>query len=153
MASTTDPRASGFDSAVFRDAIRFAMNMGLPDSTEERITFRWTTAKTFTTADSAGKPYRWNDTPSKTVAKDDVQVPAAIEFQSAGVGGTSRTVFGEIQNSKVKVTLLDEDYALVEGADLIILDGAKYIIDFVKPPDGLFDATIYTIFATAEDEA
>lgn len=152
MATLTDARASAFDADVFRDAIRFAMSMGLPDTESERITFRWTPQKSYSIADPAGNPYSWDQTPSEVVEHDDVQVPAAVEFTSRASGGVVGSPFGEIDSPRIVVTLLDEDYEQVRGADLVILNDSVYVVNFVKPPDGLFDVTIYTLYCTARDE-
>lgn len=151
MASTTDPRGAGFDAAGFRDAIKFAMAMGQPEDENKRVTFKWTVEKTFSTADPAGNPYRWDTTPSKVVAHEDVQVLCAV--QSNRIPNASGTPFGEIDSNKLTLTLLDEQYAEVEGADKVEIDNALYNIDFVAPPVGLFDVTVYTIHLTAEDES
>lgn len=153
MAKTFDPREAGFNAAEFRDAIRFAMTMGLPEDEQERVTFRWTPEKTYDVADPAGRPYSWTADPDTVVDRDDVRVPASIKFNSRGSAGMDGTPVGEIESSHIEVQLLDEDYALVEGADQILLDGSTYLVKYVKPPEGLFEVTTYTIFAVAEDEA
>lgn len=153
MASTTDPRASGFDADAFRDAIRFAMNMGLPNATNERVTFKWDVVSNYTSADPSGRPYVWTDTATTRVVTDDVQIPAAVQFVARASAGEHGGPFGNIENPHVIVTILDEDYTLVQGARKIEFDGNLYIINFVAPPLGLFDVTIYQIYAAAEDES
>lgn len=150
MAGMTDPRAAAFNSAVFRDAIRFAMTMGLPNSTSERITFTWKVDRTYDNPDPAGKPYFFNQEPTQRVIKDPVQIPAAVQFQTDSPDGTP---FGSIENPHIIVTLLDEDWALVSDADEIVLDDDVYVIKFTAPPMGLFDATVYQMYATAKDES
>lgn len=148
-----DPRAAGFDEAQFRDGILFAMNLGLPEDESKRITFRWTKQKQYDIADPGGNPYNWASPPSKVVSHPDVLVPAAVKFSPRLSTGGDDGPFGQIDNPIIEVTLLDTDYSKVENADTIILDGSVYMIDFVKPPDGLFGVTIYTIYAHARDEA
>ena len=152
MASTTDPRASGFDAAAFRDSIQFAMNMGLPETESERVTFRWTPEKDYTIEDPGGNPYDYTATPTNTVAPADVQVNAAVEFVTRTTlsGGTA---VGEFNTPRAVITLLDVDYADVEGADKVLLGGNTYYVDFVAPPIGLFDVTIYQIHCSAGDES
>lgn len=152
MAGTTDSRAAGFNPAAFRDAIRFAMHMGLPNATEERATFRWTTVRTYDTADPAGNPYDYTATPATSVAHDDVLIPVAVEF-SARPAGSRDTAVGQFDSSRAVITVLDEDYALVEGADLVLLGGNTYEVEFVGPPLGLFDVTIYQLYCDARDES
>lgn len=152
MATTTDPRAAAFKIDEFRDAIRFAMNMGIPDKESERLTWKWTTDKTYSGADVVGKPYLWNEAPDTTEEHDDVQIPVAVEFIARTTGGVSNTPWGEIENPRLQVTILDEDYEKVVGSDVIEVDGSIYYIKFVSPPQGLFAGTIYTVHAIAEDE-
>lgn len=152
MASTTDPRGASFNSDEFRDAIRFAMNMGLPENEDERIIFKWNVVKTYDNPDPAGKPYFWNQSSDTTTTHADVSVPAAVEFFHNKSSGKAGTPFGEIDSPYIIATLLDEDYENVRGAEIIEIDGSTYMVNFVAPPMGLFDTTIYQIFATAEDE-
>ena len=157
MATTTDPRASGFSAAAFKDAIRFAMNMGLPDDTAERITFRWTPASTFTTSSPAGNPYDFTDTPTSTFSAADVLVNAAVEFTSRASLGEN-TAIGSFENPRLIVTLLDDEFDTIVDGDLglpdkVLVGGNTYNIDFVAPPVGLFSVTVYQIHCTAVDEA
>ena len=152
MASTTDPRASGFDAAAFRDSIQFAMNMGLPQTASERVTFRWTPEKDYAIEDPGGNPYDYTATPTSTNAPADVQVDAAVEFVTRTTlsGGTP---VGEFNTPRAVITLLDVDYAEVEGADQVLLGGNTYKVDFIAPPIGLFEVTIYQIHCSAMDES
>jgi len=151
MATTNDPRAAGFDPAEFRDAIKFAMNMALPDDTSERLTFRWNIERTFATADPAGKPYSYSDTPTSTVTKEDVQITAGVEFIPRAANASGNAV-AQFENPRVVVTVFDEDYDSVSGADELVFDGATYKIDYWEPPQALFSVTIYKVHATALDE-
>lgn len=141
-----------FDPAVFRQAIRDTMIMGLPNATAEKPTFRWNPDKTFTTADPAGQPYDLTASPVDTDAPPDVQIPCAVEF-SARPAGSLDTVIGEFDTSRVIITILDEDYALIEGADQVLLGENTYNIQFVGPPLGLFEVTVYQLYAIARDES
>jgi len=157
MATTTDPRASGFDPALFKDAIRFAMNMGLPDTATERVTFRWTADKSFDTESPSGNPYTWNGTPTSETAPVDVRVSAAVEFVSRASLSDSNSI-GDFDNPRIVVTLLDDEYETITDDDLglpdkILVGGNTYEIDFVAPPVGLFSVTVYQIHATAVDES
>lgn len=152
MASTTDPRAAAFDAAEFRDGVKFAMSMGLPDDTSERLTFRWKDDKTYTTADPTGKPYDYSDTPSRTVTKDDVQITAGVKFISRATSSAGNAV-ARFESPRVEVTVLDEDYDSVADADEILLGGNTYFIEYWEPPTGLFDVTIYVVHASAVDES
>lgn len=152
MARTTDPRASAFSATAFRDAIRFAMNMGLPDATVDRATFKWTPVKTYTRPDTGGRPYNLTSTPVSTVTHPDVQIPVAWEF-AARQGLEEQTAMGEFDPTRIVMTILDEDYAQVQGADTVEMGDNVYIINFVAPPTGLFEVTVYTVYLTARDES
>lgn len=142
--------APGFNATAFRNIIRQTMLMGAPEDEALRATFKWTTQKTYTQAGPSGRPYDLHASPTTSTAHADVQIPVAIEFK--GGGGTDTSV-GQFQDANAEITVLDEDYELIEGADKLTLGGNTYIIDFVKPPDGLFGVTVFTIFAHAQDES
>jgi hypothetical protein len=153
MASTTDSRASAFDAAAFRDAIRFAMDMGLPETTADRATFKWTPVKTYANADTGGRPYKLTEAAASTTTHSDVQIPVGWQFVPTRVGNEQQTAMGSFDNDRVIMTILDEDYDQVKGADICVLGGDDYIVDYVAPPDGLFEVTIYTLYLTARDES
>ncbi len=154
MDLSSDPRASGFSAAEFRDNIRFAMQLGLPENESERCTFRWTVERTYATADSGGNPYDFAEEPTATVTHADVLVPAAVEFSGgASGGGSNGTPVGDFHSGRATITLLDEDYAQIEGADLVLLGGNTYKIKYVGPPLGLFDVTVYQLFCQAVSES
>lgn len=127
------------------------MTMGLPVDVVERPTFRWTTQRDYAIDDPAGNPYDWTATPTETTTHPDVQVPCAVEF-AARPAGSTETVLGQFDTSRIVVTLLDEDYDAVRGSDVILAGGNSYDIDFVGPPLGMFQVTVYQVFATAQDE-
>ena len=117
MATTSDPRASGFDATLFKDAIKFAMNMGLPDATSERVTFRWTPEREFDASSPSGSPYSWDSSPTSETAPVDVLVPAAVEFVSRSSLGEASSI-GNFDNPRIVVTLLDDEYELITDDDL-----------------------------------
>lgn len=142
---------SSFDSDGFREAIRNTMLMGMPNASSERVTFRWTDRKTFSKHDASGRPLNWYATPVSNITNPDVEVPVAIEY-SARASQAGNTTVGNFNNPRAVLTLLDVDFALVEGADKVIIDGSEYTVDFVEPPVGLFDVTVYTVHISAIDE-
>lgn len=152
MATLNDPRAAGFNADEFRDAIRFAMEMGLPENPTERATFKWTPQRTYSKTDAAGRPLDWTAEPLTSNVHEDVQIPVAKEFQrySSGEGMTS---VGEFHTTSVVLTVMDEYFEQIEGADKVELGGNSYTIEYVSPPDGLFGVTVYQIYLRAEDES
>ena len=146
---------SRFDAAAFRTAIRAAMNMGLPNSTEEQATFKWNTQRTFAKADAGGSPWDWETAAATTTTFVDVQIPVAVEFLSKG-GDTLDTRLGEFDVARARITVLDEDFvSLTQSgrlADQVELGGDLYDVQFVEPPVGLFQVTVYTVHAQAVDE-
>jgi hypothetical protein len=141
-----------FDPARFRQAIRDTMTMALPTATSERITFRWTTGTTYSNVDPGGTPYDATASPSASEAHADVQIPAAVEF-SARPAGSLDTPMGEFDTSRCVVTVMDTDYPSIQGADQVVFDGSTYDVQFVAPPIGLFEVTIYQLYCVARDEA
>lgn len=153
MATPSDATfGAGFDATAFRAAIRNTMTMGLPNASADKATFVWTASRTYTSEDPSHNPYSWTATPVTETTHADVQVPVAVEF-APRPAASQDTSLGQFDATRVSLTLLDTDYDLVEGADKVTLGGNTYVIDFIGPPVGLFDVTIYTIYATAQDES
>jgi hypothetical protein len=141
-----------FSAAEFRANIQATMEMGLAVNTDERPTFRWKATSEFAHPDTAGNPYDFTSTATSTDAPADVQIPCAVEFISHQVSADG-TVFGPFRTPRVVITILDTHFALVQGADEVILGGNTYQIMYVAPPIGLFDCTVYQVHAQAVSES
>lgn len=151
MANPTDPTfLAGFDADAFRAAITSTMEMGLPEDTGERITFRWKVDRTFSTSDRGGNPYDLDATPVTEDEHADVLIPAAVEFEDRRADGSP---LGQFENPRVVVTVLDTHYVDIEGANQALLNGNTYNIDYVAPSFGLGEVTVYQIYMTAVDES
>ena len=149
----TDPRAAGFDAAAVRDALTFAMRMGMPENEEERVKFVFKAQHTFAQQDPTGNPYEWGATPVTTEgAYREVEVPVAMEF----IGRTSQgrdTSMGYLLPSHVDVYILDTYIDDVKDADEVLIDGNTYKIVAWPPPLALFDMTVYPVTLEAVDES
>lgn len=148
----------GFSGADFRDNIRFAMQMGAPTSTTEQVTFYWNREKTYSPQDHGRRPYDFTqatvtDVPGNAdIPAGSTTVDCAVEFTPRNSTGAENQV-GAFEAPRCVVTILDEEYATIEGFDYAMIDGTTYHPDYVAPPLGLFDVTVYQIHLTAADEA
>jgi hypothetical protein len=153
--------SGGFNEATVRDALFNTMLMGMPERTDQRLTWYWKRDQTYVPDDPAGNPYDWTaapvtDNPGNPALPDagedqSLQVPYALEF-SARPAGSSTTVLGEIDTSRAEITLLDTDFEKIRTADYAVIDNSRYRIQFSSPPIGLFGLTVHTVYLEAEDE-
>lgn len=135
---------AGFDPEAFREAIHFAMSMGSPTQTAEKATFRWTRQQSFTPQDPAHRPYNWTQTPATDTTPDDVVLDnVAVEFATNRAGGG--TSVGDFVPLRATVTLLDDEYAQVQGADIIVLGGHTYAVSMTTVA-ALFSVDVYQMF-------
>lgn len=137
--------ASGFDSAGFRAAIRFAMTMGAPPVTADKATFRFRKTRSFPTGtrlDQEGNPL--DPTIAVTVVEPTPVVldNVAVEFQTAD---PQELPVGNFRPTKAVLTLLDEEWATVDEAIEVQLGGDTYVIGYVHPPLGLFDVGVIQV--------
>jgi hypothetical protein len=138
---------AAFSADEFRTAIREAMVMGQSNVPAEQTTFVWLEEDVFA-AEGPGPetdPYDWEATPTSTVARRQVvQVNCAVEFaRDVTVEGQA---MGGFTSNAATLTLLDEDFALVKGADEVLIGGNTYLIDAPgASPVGLFDVTVYQL--------
>lgn len=158
---TNDPRENSFSATKFRDGVNFAMQMGIPDTASERVTFFWNPQNTYTDQDTRSAPYDWTDSPTSTVSAPDVvaslTVPVAIEFFDSK-SSSGDTPVGDFNIGRLKLTILDDAYAKIQDVNLgspdgLRVDGDEYDIDYWAPPQGLFDVTVYALYASARDES
>ncbi len=148
----------GFSGAEFRENIRFAMQMGAPTATQEKVTFCWNREKTYDPQDHRRRPYDFTqptvtDEPgNEDIPSGSTTVDCAVEFLPRNTSGTENQV-GNFSAPRIIVTLLDEEYATIEGFDYAMIDGSTYNPEYTAPPLGLFEVTVYQIHLTAADEA
>lgn len=159
MATPDDTTfGADFDQAEFESAILSTMQMGMPSTETEGLTWHWERDRTWTEQSPGGNPYSWTDTPETdepgNPEEDDgsVQVPYAIEW-SGRPAASKDTELGQFDASRAVIYLLADGYEQVKTADYAQIHGDRYEIDLDAPPLGLFDSTIYTIILTAEDES
>jgi hypothetical protein len=138
-----------FDANFFRAQIQAVMQMGLPSATSDRPTFRWVTTHTYAPGDPVNQPYNWGQGPVTTTAHADVQVNCVVQFAERSPEGSA---MGSFDASKAIITILDNDYALVKGANQVLLGGRTFDIVVVGPPEGLFNVTIYSLYCIARDQ-
>lgn len=148
LMAGSDP---SFRADEFRAAIREAMRMGAPNHQARRCTFRWSPQRTWAQADDGGRPYHWGTPPSSETTRPDVVLnEVAVEL---GGGSEHGTGAGVLDVARATLTILDEDWDRVEGADTVLLGGNTYTVTFVEPPQGLFDVDVYTVHLEARDES
>lgn len=153
MATPTDATfGSDFDPTAFRQAIISSMEMGMPADAGKQATFVFSAQNEFDVQDPAGNPYNFTALAASSVPERRVVIPIAVEFVSRA-SLSDGTPWGEIETPKAIVTVLDQHFPEVDGADFILMDGAEYHIDYVAPPIGLFSVTIFQIYCSARDEA
>lgn len=143
-----------FDTDAFRSAIEFAMTMGAPNETEERVKFIFRSENVYDDDTSpTGNPYSWDATPVDTTGSDsEVIIPIAMEFVQRS-SQSRDTSLGFMQPSHVRVFVMDTYIDQVRGASELEIDGNRYFIRSWAPPVGLFDFTLYEVLAEAVDES
>jgi hypothetical protein len=143
-------RFAGFDAADFRENIRFVMNMGAPPAQERQVTFHFTKVTGWSgTVDSDNVPFDPTAQVTTTTGADPVRVPCVVEVaDDAG----DDTPFGSVIATRIKLTLLDEDYLKVAQSTYVVYDGDKYLRQQTSPPYGLFDVGIHEMIFVAEND-
>lgn len=97
--------------------------------------------------DQDGVPFN-PDVPVRPETPPPIRVSCAIEYYDDQ--GQQIGEFGSVAPSRVKVLLLDEEFALVDGCEKVVIDGDTYWYRRTQPPMGLFDVGIFEIWFHAE---
>lgn len=140
-----------FDAAAFRDGVRTAMVMGASPVDDEKVLFHFASQLVYTGGgkiDADGVPFD----PATTVQRvtpPPVHVPCAVEYVDAPSVPTN---VGFIAPTKLRITLLDEDYLKVEGTTHVTVAGDVYRYRRTEPPKGIFDAGLYVLHFVAEND-
>jgi hypothetical protein len=140
---------AGFSASNVRAGLRTAMQFGLPSATADQPTFYMPrTSTTSAPTDDEGVPFDPSVAPvmSTQVKK---RVDCAVEYVDSD--GKIET-FGVIAPAKVKLTLLDEDFAKISGFLFCVIKGQKYFYQRTEPPVALGTVDVYTVHCRAEDE-
>jgi hypothetical protein len=138
-----------FPAKRFREAIRGVWDMAAtPD--EQRLTFGFNekVTSTSTSIDGEGVAFDPRVKLNRTT-KDPVVVPCGVEYRTAS--GES-TPFGVVSQPRLAITLFDEDYALIEGADWVEIEDERYLYAYDEPPTGLFQVGLHTLVFQHEAE-
>lgn len=139
-------KVSGFDPAGFREGIRFAMNLGAPPEVSLRATFFFPKAMTADVPlDSSGAPYAPAEVDVAEV-KPPVQRPCGIEDASGAPTNTHLGKYGDA----IVVTLLDEDFAAVNGFEFLVISGLRYNYDYEMLPGALGTVVVHRVVCTGE---
>lgn len=167
---TPDPSlgiSGSFDADLFRNAAKFAMQMGVnPDPTKSAIFLKKASGRTYwkndvqlvspPRLDRDGKPLdpdiEVRQTPDVriVVGKGDGEVDVALEVDRADA---EELPVGTFRPTKVVVTALDVDYEIIKDCYEMIYNGDRYKFGYEPESTGLFEVGVYTLVYYALDEA
>lgn len=99
-------------------------------------------------ADDAGVPFD-PTVHTTTPPTGPVFVDCAVEYFDAE---NQPTTFGLLAPSRIVVTVLDEEYQLIQGCDYVVIHGDRYNYRRTEPPTGLFDVGVFSLHFVAESE-
>lgn len=136
---------AGFDPDAFRTNIRDTMIMGLPNEERLKPTFYFRSTYVYpqgTVLDPEGKPIDPRVQATATPSSPPVQVPCAVEFSPDTTNNEGPA--GTFWSDRAMLTVLDTDYADIDGAIEVDLAGERYLIQRIKAM-GLGSVTIYQI--------
>lgn len=152
--------SASFDAAQFKNAIRFAMQMGTPPDVDKRAVFiKKSDSKTYWKNDvEVLNPRLDRDRlpldPEIVVletADEEISVDCAIEITKAD--GDELPVGTMRSTTKATVTVLDDQYALIKGAQELRYNGDIYKYGYEPEGLGLFTVGINTLIFYAEQES
>lgn len=156
MASTS-AFAAQFPEQQFRDAIRASMQMGMPESDDEKLIWRWNRQKTFVPSDPRGRPYDFTKIPVTDEPgnpEGDAEDDGVIIDYALTIRGQDETItsLGPINAQELTVTIFDVDWERIKDADYAQIGDVTYDIKFEAPPYGLFAVTMHDVYLEARDE-
>jgi hypothetical protein len=164
LVAGADPSGS-FSADETRQNLRATMLLGLPGDPAKRPIFLFPRERSYAPADDAGQPWDWSQAasgdsddpgPARTVTcgDDDGQVVCAWEA-GGGRGGTqsNETPFGDFDQSRLVLTILDADFELIDGFNRVIIGGNRYRRVYEMPNIGLWDLDVHQVIVEAIDES
>lgn len=145
------PTPAGFDASAVIAGLHKAMAFGAPSNDSDQATFVMPQTILSTTGplDDEGVPFDPAVTPVKSVLSRKT-VPCAYEYIDAQ--GKIENL-GIINPSRIKFTLLDDDYQEVKGFAYAVVGGQKYLYRKTEPPVALGSIDVWTVYCQSEDES
>lgn len=152
--------AVDFDGEGFRNAIRFAMQMGTnPDPAKSPTFIQKGTGRTYwkddvelvstPRLDRDGQPLD-PEIEVRKAADVQINVDCAIEVERADA---EELPVGTFRPTKLVVTLLDNQYEEVKDCRELLYNGDSYMFGYEPESNGLFDVGVYTMIFYAKDES
>ena len=141
-----------FPAAAVRENLRIPMRMGLPADPARWPEFVTEAISTTAETDSAGVP--WDPAQARQVEPTSARPVCAMEWRS---GGPDRQNFGSTEPAEIVFTLLDEEWAQVEGFSYVnvfpTLTGDAVRFYFVKILQALSLDTVgvWQVLVSTED--
>lgn len=140
----------GFDRASVLAGLRKAMEFGQPTRAADQATFYKVTTVTGTGVEPHDEDFiPFNPDVNRSVRPTSIVVPCAVEFVDRA---DQVETFGAVTSTRVKLTLLDEDYQRVKGFSYVAIGGDKYLYRLTEPPIALGSIDVWTVHVVAEDE-
>lgn len=144
--------SADFDGVQFRNAIRFAMQMGVPPDPDKQAVFVFKpTGRTYwkndvqlvsaPRLDRDGKPLD-PTVEVRRVEADTKTVDCAVEIVRADA---EELPVGTFRQTKAVVTVLDEQYEEIRGCIEMVFNGDRYKFGYEPEGLGLFDVGINTM--------
>jgi hypothetical protein len=142
---------AAFDATAFRSGIHLAMAMGLPPATADQPTFYFAQPRAYDVpVDEEGVPYDPTAQPLPAASGlNPVQVLCAVEYYDAF--GEIIT-FGIVTPSRVVLTLLDAEFAQVDGFTHVEIGQERYVFRHWEVPLGLFNVGVRRAWCLNENE-
>lgn len=143
------PTPRGFSAARVVAGIHRAMAFGAPSVAADQATFYMPrTVVNEKPADEQDVPFDPTGAPDYgPVVK--IAVPCAYEYVDAQ--GKIENL-GLIVHSRVRVTMLDDDYQQVKGFEFVVIEAQRYSYLKTEPPVALGSVDVWTVHCQADDE-
>lgn len=152
--------AADFDNEGFRQAIKFAMQMGLnPDASRRPIFLKKAATPRVYLKDGEVVPTPRMDRDGRpldpeievVIAPDqEISVDCAVEVDRADA---DELPVGNFRPTKVTITLLDREYLVVKDCRELIYNGDRYMFGYEPESTGLFEVGVYTMIFYGKDES
>lgn len=142
----------GFDATAVRNGLRTAFTVGMPPNTADQATFfkRGTVTTSARPVDQEGISFNADPVHRREHPMlPGIQVKCAVEYMD-GTGKIEN--FGVIVPSKIVITLLDEEHALVEGFEYVVIRGQRFFYRSTEAAAGLISVGVFKVHCYAEDE-
>ena len=142
--------SADFDSDGFREGIRAAMLMSMPNAVAAQPLFHFQDLRAVDIVDSGGEPFDWSATPTGTPPRSSRRVTCLIDPHTKPM--PTETTIGPFRLDRANLYFFEDEWAQIQDFVSVDIDQITYDRTELLQPITLFDVTLRSVTVQSQDK-